>query len=99
MPRYHTRRHKAKGRRSKLTRSRRVRRQRGGNPKPKIQAQYIEFGQLKGEIPLKKEKLTDLSDISSEDVHFTTILESIIDSDEPMVREIYNEVVLGIITL
>lgn len=54
---------------------------------------------VKIQLSKKKEKLTDLSDISSEDVHFTTILESIIDSDEPMVREIYNEVVLGIIKL
>lgn len=52
---------------------------------------------VKIQLSKKKEKLTDLSDI--EDVNFTKILESIIDEDEPMVKEIYNEVVLGIITL
>lgn len=52
---------------------------------------------VKIQLSKKKEKLSDLSEI--EDVNFTTILESIIDNDEPMVREIYNEVVLGLITL
>lgn len=52
-------------------------------------------------IQISKKKDDHKDDIyeKKEEVHFTSILENIIDMDEPMVREIYNEVVLGVMTL
>lgn len=55
---------------------------------------------IKIQISKKKEFISDISDIKlKEELNFTSILESIIDNDEPMIREIYNEIVLGVMTL
>lgn len=57
---------------------------------------------VKIQISKKKDDIKDNKDDiyeTKEEVHFTSILENIIDMDEPLVREIYNEVVLGVMTL
>ncbi len=55
---------------------------------------------VKIQINKRKEKVSDNSlDKDDRDINFTSLLESMVDSDETMVRDIYNEVILGVIKL
>ena len=54
---------------------------------------------VKIQISKKKDQIENTENISNKDINFTSILENIIDKDEPMVREIYNEIVLGVMTI
>ena len=54
---------------------------------------------VKIQLNKRKEKKEDKIDYNEDTLNFTYLLESMVDRDEVMVREIYNEVVLGVIKL